>query len=504
MIDEINSKYENFKNVLDVLPVNTKFNRKRKREYLEEEIENDNKRLEIVKKEIESRISKFSTYKENPNISKLESDLEKCNILNEWNSYNNSYEKMHLDYYLYQLHRYYKEDLASVNTCIKTIIESFKKVDINLTKEDFNFNNYVSIYMDNVLNKANDLELRTLFEDIYWKNPEIIPTMEINFKSIYLKYEKKIDKYYEGRHNEFLKKHTDKELSDKRIKLSNDIARLKGTDTYLNLSKFINGEYALNSFKEAEIIKKRDIYFNEGSYSYDKLTNLYQTLIEFNHLIKYKYLFNDMKDKLNTKDTLKGSKANILKEISKNESALIKLNNKQNKKPIFGKKKKDDKLLFEYKKELTTLMESYDKLDEVSFNDLIFRKLNADSTILEVLKLITSNYLYFVSKTTTNMEGTPISTITDMFTELKNYVNNNNFILLNNVALLDEKQMKQLIVDKYNLDNVKLTIDNLMDSNLENTLKDIKLLIDYENVVTSKINISDLELYLEYKKLTEK
>lgn len=504
MIDEINGKYENFKNVLDVLPVNTKFNRKRKREYILEEMENDNKRLEIVKKEIESRISKFNTYKENSDISKLEGDLEKCNILNEWNSYNNSYEKMHLDYYLYQLHRYYKEDLASVNTCIKTVIESFKKVDINLTKDDFNFNNYVSIYMDKVLNGADDLELRTLFEDIYWKNPEIIPTMEINFKSIYLKYEKKIDKYYELRHNEFLKKHTDKELSDKRIKLSNNITRLKGMDTYLNLSKFINGEYNINSFKETEIIKKKDIYFNEDSYSYDKLINLYQILIEFNHLIKYKYLFDDMKEKLNTRDSLKGSKANILKEISKNESMLIKLNNKQNKKPLFGKKKKDDKLLFEYKKVLTSLMESYDKLDEMSFNDLIFRKLNADSTVFEVLNLITSNYLYFVSKTTTNMEGVPIKTITDMFTELKDYVNNNEFILLNNIALLDEKQMKQLIVDRYNLDNIKLTVDNLVDSNLENTLKDIKLLIDYENVVASKINISDLELYLEYKKLLEK
>ena len=120
------------------------------------------------------------------------------------------------------------------------------------------------------------------------------------------------------------------------------------------------------------------------------------------------------------------------------------------------------------------------------------------------LKLITSNYLYFVSKTIVQMEGTPISTITDMFTELKDYVNNNNFILLNNIALLDEKQMKQLIVDKYNLDSVKLTVDNLMDSNLENTLKDIKLLIDYENVIESKIDILDLELYLEYKKLLEK
>ena len=37
-------------------------------------------------------------------------------------------------------------------------------------------------------------------------------------------------------------------------------------------------------------------------------------------------------------------------------------------------------------------------------------------------------------------------------------------------------------LDKYNLDNVKLTIDNLMDSNLENTSKDIKLFSNLINI----------------------
>ena len=174
MIDELNNKYTEFKDVIDVLPTNTKYNRKRKMDYILEERDNDTNRLEIVKKEIEFRIDKFNALMRNNNIKKVEEELEKCNIMSEWNSFNTAYEKMHLDYYLYQLDRYYKEDLVSVNTCIKKILDSFKKVDIVLTKNDFDFNNYASLYMDKIINNVSNDELANYFEDIYWKNPDII------------------------------------------------------------------------------------------------------------------------------------------------------------------------------------------------------------------------------------------------------------------------------------------------------------------------------------------
>ena len=41
MIEELNSKYDEFKGVIDILPVNTKYNRKRKVDYIDEEIVNE-------------------------------------------------------------------------------------------------------------------------------------------------------------------------------------------------------------------------------------------------------------------------------------------------------------------------------------------------------------------------------------------------------------------------------------------------------------------------------
>ena len=278
MIDELNNKYTEFKNVIDILPVNTKYNRKRKIDYIIDEQKNDNDRLSIIKKEIESRINKFNNITVNSEIKKLEEQLEKCNIVNEWNIYNTAYEKMHLDYYLYQLHRYYKDNLSGVNACIKKIVEVFQKVGIILTKDDFDFNNYASEYMCKILNGSNDEELKNCFEELYWKNSDIIRTIEINLKSIYYRNEKKINKYYDDRHTEYLKNHNDLELYDLRTKISNDIIKLKGIDTCLNFEKFKNGEYSVSDFKQTDIEKKKEEYFNNDSYSLDNLQELYNVI----------------------------------------------------------------------------------------------------------------------------------------------------------------------------------------------------------------------------------
>lgn len=503
MIDELNEYYNGIKNVMEIMPTNNKSNINKKVAYIDEEIKKDDERIDCVKKEIESRLNKFNMFNVDENISKYEIELKKCNILDEWNNYNTSFEKMHLDYYLYQLKKYYKEDLLGVNSCIKRIIESFKTVGVDVKGTDFKFNNLVATYMDKIINNVSDEELKDCFEEIYWKNSDIIKIIEINFKYIYLQNEKKVNKYYENRHEEFLKNSKGSEMNDIRIKLNSEIERLKGIDPYLVFEKFMSGEYSLSDYKLTEIEKKKATYFSEGSYDFEKVSELYKVLNEYNVIIKYKYLFDDMKAKLESKDTFKNSRASAFKELNKLNNEIIKLNLSQNKKSLFGKKKNDEKWLFKYKEALSNIVTKYDEFEDVCFNDLIYEKLTQDSTIYDVLKLITSNYVYFVKKTLELDESQSISSINDTFNELANYINNNSFVLINSIALLDEKQMKELIVNKYNLENVTLTTETLLNDNIDKTISDIKTLINSENIKMSKINIDDVYLYMEYQKMSD-
>ena len=79
-------------------------------------------------------------------------------------------------------------------------------------------------------------------------------------------------------------------------------------------------------------------------------------------------------------------------------------------------------------------------------------------------------------------------------------MNTNRFILLNHIALLDEYQMKQVIVDKYNLDGVTITVEQLEPDNLEKTMNEVISLIRYENFVRSGLKIEDIKFYLDVEK----
>ncbi len=507
MIEELNQKYDEFKGVIDILPVNTKYNRKRKVDCITEQSDSDNKLLDEIKKEIERRLIPLKSLTVNNKIAILEKEKEKCNIANEWNEYNTPYEKMHLDYYLYQLHRYYKDNLAGVNECIKRILESFQKVEIKLTKDDFDFSIEAQEYMKKILANANDEELKLAFEEIYWKNSDIIKIIEINFKNIYLKYEKKIMKYYEDRHNEFLKKHNDNELYEMMIKINNELNELKATDPYLTLQKFLNHEYSTRDLSDEEIEKRRGLYFNEESYSFENLTKLSRSLSEYDMLLKYNYLLLDMRSRLEKKEEFKNALSIALKEIQKEEIKLKKMVAKHSAKPklFFKKQKNDEKWIFEYNTTLDEIAKKYDALDDLRFNELVFLKISKDSTVYDVLKFIASNYLYFVEKTKGLEDGSDINQINERYEALKNKIYlNDKYMLINNLALLDERQIKQIIADRYKLENINLPEEALLVENLEKTVNDINTLINYEYLKTSGINTKDVDLYIEYNKLIEK
>lgn len=497
MVEKLKKEYEELKDVIEILPTKTKEAKSRKQKIIEEEKEKDKKRLKFVNDEIEKRLQTFSRLQPNPEIKSLEKEKETCSIVNEWSDYNTAFEKMHLDYYLYQLHRYYKEDLKSVNECLNRLLDAFKKVDITLSKDDFDFNEYAQDYMDKIILNAQEDELKSLFEKYYWKNSDFIKILEANFKSIYYRYEKEINKFYVARHQEFLVNHTDEEIFNLRIDLATKISNLKNSDPALIFGNFINGTLSLNDFKDID--KIRDKYFKKGEYSNKEVLELYNVLNEYNIIINYKYLFTIIRDKLEKKDSIKDVKASALKDIAKAESNLRKFNKKKNKKPLFGKPKPMEKKILEYNAIIKNIIDGYDSLDNACFDNLIYCKLTSDSSLFDVLKLITSNYLFFVSKSLENDKDENIQLINKKYEELREYILDNKLIMINNIALLDEKQIKQLIVEKYNLNNIFLTFDNLL--NLEATQKDVNLMLMYDNIMNSGIKLDDIDLYLEYEKI---
>ena len=90
-----------------------------------------------------------------------------------------------------------------------------------------------------------------------------------------------------------------------RLKLSNELRYLEGTDPYQNLSKFVDYTYLLKDFSEVEFDRRKSLYFSDENYNLDNLLKIDSSLEEYDILMKYNYLLKDMRTRLEKKDEYK-------------------------------------------------------------------------------------------------------------------------------------------------------------------------------------------------------
>ncbi len=205
-----------------------------------------------------------------------------------------------------------------------------------------------------------------------------------------------------------------------------------------------------------------------------------------------------MKTKLNEKDSYKGQKATILKEINKLENNLLSLNKQQDKKPLFGlvNKKKKESLVFDINSTIKELQEKYNELEKANFNEIIYSKMTKDSTILEVLEAVAGNYLYFVTETKKKEEDVSVKDLSDKFEQLKKGLFTHKFIILSNIALLQEKDIKMILVDKYKLKKINIPDDLDLDK-VNHLLNDIFYIKMREIIDESGVSLEELQFMMD-------
>jgi len=504
-LEELKVLIDKNKELCSVLPENTILNRKKKKEYLKKELETFQNMEQDILAEIKKRYSKIEEFKENKEIPILKEEEKKLTLFKEWNPYNTPYEKMHLDYYLYHLHRYYKDDLKSVNVCLYSLLESFQKVGITLTKDDFIYHTSAMEYMDVVINHKEDEKIiQETFESLYWKCPNIITILEVNFKYLYYKNLKKIEKYYVDRFEKVTSNHQAEQILESYYNTIAKRKALEAVDEYTILQKFIKNRVNVTDLNQFNVDKKKKRFFeNLPTDMLSILEKLLSSLEEYEYYMNYEFIVNDMRNRLSNKDQYKGKMEAKLKEIEKEEKTLFQLNETQKKKnkSFFNKKKKDEKNIFKIQEIFSHLETFYAELDDIKYNELIYNKLSVDISISDALKMVSSNYLYFVAILKENDATKNIKEITKKHQDLAYFMNSFSFTLLNNIHLLEEKNISEIISNRYKLLSVSLEISDLEVNNLKNMKDDINDLIFADNLTKTKLNVEDIEFYLEMKKL---
>ncbi len=184
----MNKRLEHYKELLQVLPRN---NVKNAKAYLDKANLMRDAAIEY-KKELLNNIKK--RYKhiiitgDNEEVKSLESYLEGMkNNLYLLNTYNDSFEKSGLNEVLYDLRKFYKNDLTEVNNDILQALQKFQMVGITLSSKDFNYGEEVTEYMRMFFIESNpdSNNLKATFDKLYWKSPNLIENIYGNFRHLY-------------------------------------------------------------------------------------------------------------------------------------------------------------------------------------------------------------------------------------------------------------------------------------------------------------------------------
>lgn len=522
------------KTLISTLPTKTKTNKKKFNLELEKirkkytEYEKSVKNYLIAKSDkIEIKDKKGDIEKLNSKIAELE---EVKKILNPNNTY---IEKMGFDTLIYQISNFYTFNFDSLNDIINGFLDKFDLAGILLNADDFDYTCYVHEYMSAFLDvkyhRTNSYEkVSEIFEQIYWVNPELINHIELNFRKLIKKNDKKFNDY----------------LSN----LQKDIMNKNGINNYAACLEKLQGVYIDLSIENRETIadiielaKKGEInidqYFEDNKvrinafdslipsnvdYTDNKtmkkicfsLEKLRSNILEFNNYLSFEPLFIDFKEKyqdllpnINKKADYKGLK-NIEIEIDKKESELDKLNKK-----IFGGKiglfdLKNDGELRKLKAESVTkakeLYELYKTYDDEYFKDKVIEIVGTTLTVSDILNLYSSfdNFKKLAIQRVYKLKD--YNTILEYSKNFDDFALNPANVIVYGIPIFGDVNVPRIIANKYRLNNIKMSEEDLAPENLKSLENKILLILRVDKINSSNINIEDIWFIKETEKIISK
>ncbi len=518
------------KEVLSVLPTNTKKNASKYVEKVDELLQDAEKINIDIFNAIHERYETIVNIVENSKIGELTKSIESIKDIELFNELNTAYEKLEFDKINNNLDCFFEGNLDTVNINIKLFIEKFKDCGITLSADDFNYSQYVNEYMKIFLEETSDgnlnsAKLKEKFDAIYWKCPDIVSHIELNLRYLYNINSKKIEKLQKDRNDRILKSMSLNKngLVKRYFELNEELINLKNIDSNGILEKFIFGEWKSKDFSDKEMLSlyTRLCSINYYSASPEKqieidktFGKLLNTLQEYSTYKRYKYILDDLKERCKKKDSFKEEHDNKLKEIHKKEQELLKENEK-NKKMIKRKsnpffifvRKKLERKIYEFPVASNALIKDiknlYNELDDSEVNMRIAEFVDDTCTLKYMFKIAISFYSYAYNIIKEHYKNDPEVNVTQELQELVDFINQPYKVMLNNIKLVEEPNIASIISKKYKILNINIEEADL-EENLDSLIADVERIVNRNNITRSGLKFNDIEFVENAKPIVMK
>ena len=469
MITEFKENIKVQMEVLNALPRNNKKNEKIYITKLMEVLDKYKEIKKITESEIIKRKNRYESLEKNTKIDALTTKINSIKqLLPLINPYGSSYEKSNLDKVLYELGHFYENDLEKVNENIKKTIQIFETVGVLLDIDDFNYSFYSKKYMTKFLENKTQ-ELKQYFEELYWKCPDIITHITLNFKYLYYQNKKKFDLYYNTKKFELIN------LKEEYENLYKEKEELIRTSAFLLQQSFLENKLNINDYTIDKVSKAYKSIVSEEKIDLIKneVIKLYNNVIEYKNYLEFIPIIDNIKELYKEKDKYKNIYLNKKKEIEKLEKKLYK-----NTKALFKitKERKFEVINSLVNNEIIELKQKYNELEYNYFLEQIMN-LDESTTIYDLFNLALSNYNYLMKNEEIDIK------------KLNSFITNPRINILKNILINDTKDISMLIIDRYNLFGFELKKEQLEQSNLDNLIKELEIILG--SIEMEKLGITE-------------
>ena len=532
-LDFIKEDIEAKKTLLSTMPTINKRDIKKYNTKIDAILEKYNEYKKAVKKYIEIKSKSFDIKQDKQDIDKL---TEKVNnlehisfILNPLNTY---FEKIGFDNLLYEINNYYNCDFEALNNIINQFLDKFEQAGIKVNSDDFDYTCYVNEYMkaffDVRYNKIDNYDkLSKIFENIYWINPDIIQHIELNFRKLMKKYEKKFNDYISKLQDEVKSENKINNYEDCFNKLKEAYENLENADKedisdIINLAK--NGSIDVNNYFDNSKIRNSNysslsidsLNFQDKDGMkkfYESLKKLKNNIKEYANYLKFKPLIENFKteyekqisisekDKTDSNKNLKGIEVKIIEKESKLERISKRTIGGETKLFGFSNNNSIKKAKLESIKLAKELYELYKIYDQEYFKEKVLIVLNSSLTVSELLHLYYS-FDYFkkvaIKKAFNITAHDEIKKYSDDF-DL--FAMNPNNVVVNGVSIFEDNNISQVIINKYRLDNINLTSDDLEENELNSLIEKIDFVLRVNEIENSETTVEKIWFMSQVEKI---
>ena len=536
LVESIGQQIDTDKEVITVLPRNGIKAIKTLLKTIEETTQKYEHVNEMLLKDIEERYNVLTTVEENEELPKLEQEILKLDVAIKDTDTRSSFEKMRLDKIVYNVNGYYKSNLERLNKELVDAVKQFEAVGVRISANDFNISEYAKEYMSVLLQEVyngdiNSEKIKETFEKVYWKCSDVVTHLYVNIRHIYDKHENEIDKFYENRMYEIMQNFnsTPEQVEDTKIALIRRKKKIEDIDNKIILDKFRKGLLNINDYKESnynkiftelmskEVANLSEKEKNEIDESVEKLND---NLNEYFKFTEYKFLSDGVlqirEDELARIEKEKGKKVkktelDLLKEnIKKTATNIFKINDKLNKpaKGLFGRKaengKKNSSVILERNNLILELKKLYMQLDDEMIKQKIMQNIDETSSILDVLKIGSYYYGFMAKEIIKKYPEITDQELGELAKKIRDFITFSNFTVINYIKISDKKELSVIIKDKYKLFGMQISKENFTEDNIEDLMKKVKILTNYNNILKSKFSIKDLEYIISVKEMLKK